>query len=165
MFDVGDFVFYSSGGICQIDAIVPCPFKELNSAESYYLMHSLKGDRCELYVPTKLCGVSVRPIMAADKARELLDGASSISVFHEENAKRLRERYNDAIRSNSPDEWLAIIRTAYERIHNKQKPIKISDTERGIYESAKRYLYTELSLCLDISTEDIEKSILKNLIT
>ncbi len=138
MFDVGDFVFYSSGGICQIDAIVPCPFRELNSTESYYLMHSLNGDTCELYVPTKLCGVSIRPIIDSNQAHKLIGNISEISMFQENNAKRLRERYNEAMKSYSPNEWLAVIKTAYNRAYNKQRPIKISDTERGIYENAKR---------------------------
>ena len=78
------------------------------------------------------------------------------------DAKALRTNYQEAMRKNSPDEWFRIIKTIRERaarLNENSKPVKLSETERTFSEEAKKYLYTELSLALDLTVAQIEQSL------
>ena len=61
-----------------------------------------------------------------------------------------------------PSEWVRVIKTVRERvsrIRGSSRAQRISETERGFAEDAKRYLYAELSLALDVPVGEMEQYI------
>ena len=113
-----------------------------------------------MYVPVESDRIFLRALMTREEAENLLGGISDIPPIDESNAKLLRERYNECMHCHAPAEWVRVIKTVCRRAKLiKTSARRLSDTERGFYESAKRFLCTELSLCLDISVAQAEATV------
>jgi CarD family transcriptional regulator len=107
--------------------------------------------------------VFLRRLLSREEAETLLERIPSIEIITEENAKLLRAKYLEAMRTYQPSEWVRIIKTVYFRANDPgRQRQRLSETERNIAESAKRYLCTELSLSLGRPTADLEAYLLEN---
>ena len=160
MFAANEYVFYGSGGICKIVDIQTAPLKGMPEDCQYYVLHSVNDQSSVMYVPVESDRIFLRALMTREEAENLLGGISDIPPIDESNAKLLRERYNECMHRYAPAEWVRVIKTVCRRAKLiKPSARRLSDTERGFYESAKRFLCTELSLCLDISVAQAEATV------
>ena len=162
MFQIGDHVYYASGGVCKVADICYAPLTGMPKDRQYYVLHSLHDTSSVMYVPVNSETVFLRGLIAKEAAESLMKRISDIEEIHEPNAKLLRAKYVDTMRMHDPEEWVRVIKTVRGRICRLEKHSKtqrISDTERSFAEDAKRYLYTELSLTLGVPREEIEARI------
>lgn len=160
MFSKGDFVFYASGGICRVEDIQRAPLAGMPEDRVYYVLRSLHDANGITYLPVDCTTVFLRPILTKEEAERLLAQADGVETITAEDAKSLRNNYQEAMRSYQPDEWLRIIKTIRERTCRQAenaRPVKLSETERSFGEEAKKYLYTELSLALELTERQIEQ--------
>ena len=162
MFQIGDHVYYASGGICSVSDICYAPLSGMPKDRQYYVLHSLHHDNSVMYVPVNSETVFLRPLLTKAEAEALLDRIPAISEIDEPNAKILKGKYTEAMRQHDPTEWVRVIKTVYGRIRSlaeHSKTQRISDTERSFAEDAKRYLYMELSLTLNVPVVEMENYI------
>lgn len=162
MFHVGDYVYYASGGVCRVSDICYAPLDGMPKDRQYYVLYSLHDANSVMYVPVNSETVFLRALLSRKAAEALLEQIPMIGEIDEPNAKILRGRYVEAMRQHNPTEWVRVIKTVYRRIcrlAEQSKTQRISDTERSFAEDAKRYLYTELSVTLDISPGEVESYI------
>ena len=113
-------------------------------------------------MPTDSENVFLRRLLTAEEANRLLNEIPAMEAFEEPNAKALRLRYTEAMHTHTPSEWVRVIKTVRERvsrIRGSSRAQRISETERGFAEDAKRYLYAELSLALDVPVGEMEQYI------
>ena len=163
MFQKGEYVYHESGGICKIDEICAAPLSGMPTDRLYYVMKPIHDRNSINYVPVDSNGVFVRRLLDRSAAGELLEQIPSIEPFCEPNAKLLRLKYLEAMRSHQPAEWARVIRTVCKRMQSADgKLIRVSDSERGFMEAAKRNLLTELAMVLDEDAGQIECAVLKN---
>ena len=158
VFGIGEFVYYASGGVCRIDDIQYAPLESMPKDRQYYVMHSLHDQSGVLYVPVQSETVFLRRILTAQEAKDLLDRVASIEPLEEPNAKALRLKYIETMRRHDPVEWVKVIKTVYRRtraLAAVSSSQRISDTERSFAEDSKKYLYTELSLALDMPVKEM----------
>ena len=159
MFQIGDYVYYASGGICQVAEICYAPLSGMPKDRLYYVLRSMHEASGVMYVPVYSDTVFLRPLLTKDAAERLLDQFAAIGEIEESNAKLLKGKYIEAMNCHDPTEWVRVIKTVRRRIRNlaeHSKTQRISDTERSYAEDAKRYLYTELSLILEIPVGEME---------
>ena len=159
MFQVNDYVYYASGGVCKVADICYAPLSGMPQDKQYYVLHSLHDVNGVMYVPVNSETVFLRALLTREEAEKLMRQIPTISAIDEPNAKLLRGKYTEAMRRHDPTEWVRVIKTVYGRIQHlaeHSKTQRISDTERAFAEDAKRYLYTELSLILDVPVRDME---------
>lgn len=160
LFSINEYVFYGSGGICKIVDVQKAPLAGMPDDCQYYVLHSVTDRSSVMYVPVESDRVFLRPLMTPEEAEELINEISAICPIDESNAKLLRERYNECMHCHTPNEWIRVIKTVFLRANAiKGTSRRLSDTERGFYDSAKKYLCTELSVCLNMSVEQAEKYI------
>ena len=160
MFQIGDYVYYASGGVCSVSDICYAPLSGMPQDRQYYVLRPAVGADGVMYVPVNSEIVFLRGLLSKDEAEALLEQIPSIQVFEEPNAKALREKYLGAMRQHDPVDWVRVIKTVYRRIGEKTaRAQRISETERSFAESAKRYLYAELALALDLQGVDMEEYI------
>lgn len=159
MFQKNDYVYYASGGVCRIEDVCYAPLTGMPADRQYYVMRSLHDPTGMIYVPVGNENVFLRPLLTKEQAEALLDAIPTIPTIEEPNAKLLRGKYTEAMRTHAPEEWIKVIKTVYKRMqalaavsHSQ----RISDTERSFAEDAKRYLYAELSLALDVPAKEME---------
>ena len=157
MFQINDYVFYESGGICKIADIQTAPLDNMPADRQYYVLQSVHDSNGVSYVPTDSDCVFLRLLMTRQEAEELLERIPYITVIDESNPKLLRTKYLDAMRAYDPVEWVRVIKTVYLRSTERtSRAMRISETERTLADTAKRYLQTELALALGESEAEME---------
>ncbi len=159
MFVKGEYVFYESGGICRVMDVQTAPLSGMPEDRVYYVLQSLHDRNGVMYIPVDNDKVFLRPLMQRKDAEAFLNRISGVEVIKGDNAKQLRNRYIDAMHTHNPEEWVRVIKTVYNRANTPGAAKRLSDTERAFAESAKRYLYTELALALDLNENDMERYI------
>ena len=162
MFQKGEYVYHESSGICKIDDICAAPLAGMPADRTYYVMRPI-GDRNSVnYVPVDSRGVFVRPLLNRTAATALLRQIASLDEICEPNAKLLRLKYIEAMKTHQPIEWARVIKTVHGRIRAQNgKAVRVSESERNFSENAKKNLFTELSLVLEEDLEAIECAVLK----
>ena len=166
MFAIDEYVYYASEGICRIADICRAPLKGMPEDRLYYILHPVRVNGGVLYVPTDSDSVFLRRLLTADEAEQLLNEIPVMEAFEETNAKALRLRYNEAMHTHAPSEWVRVIKTVRRRMEcfaGAARSQRISETERGFAEDAKRYLYTELSLALNVPVGEMEQFISRHI--
>ncbi len=160
MFEVNEYVFYGSEGICKIDDIVSSPFSDVKSDMKYYVLHSLHGGNNTAYVPFDGASSLIRAVMTKAEIDLLIAKIPSIELFDECPLKLLKEKYAISIRSGDPCQWVKVIKTVHDRtVNGRDGGKKVSDAEKVYAENAKRFLHMELSIVLGIPCEDVENYI------
>lgn len=166
MFAIDDYVYYASEGVCRVADIRRAPLGGMPADRLYYVLHSVHHESGVLYVPTDSESVFLRRLLTADEAEHFLNEIPDVPVIEEPNAKALRLRYAEAMKMHSPTEWVRVIKTVYGRMQKMAgatRAQRISETERGYAEDAKRFLYAELSLALHIPVKEMEQYITRHI--
>ncbi len=157
MFRKDEYVFYESGGICKISDIQISPLEGMPADREYYVMQSVHERNGVMYIPVDNDKVFLRKLLDRDAAERLIDRIPEVEAIDEPNAKLLRAKYLDAMRTHDPVEWVRVIKTVYRRMTAGNGRVqRLSETERSLSENAKRYLYTELALALGLGVKDME---------
>lgn len=162
MFQINDTIFYPSGGVCVIDDIRIVPFDGLPD-RNYYIIHPVERPQETFFVPVDSDKIKVRHLISREDAIDLMRNVAEIAPIEESNLKLLKDRITEALNKYECVEWFRVIRTVHchrETLAGKSK--RISDTERGYSDTAKRYLYAELSAVLDIPVSEVEDCITKH---
>lgn len=165
MFAINEYVYYASEGVCRVADICFAPLKGMPEDRQYYILHPLRNNGV-LYVPTDSDNVFLRRLLTADEAEQLLNEIPDAQVFEEPNAKALRLRYIEAMHTHEPTEWVRVIKTVRRRMEHlagAARTQRISETERGFAEDAKRFLYSELSLALNVPIAEMEQYITRHI--
>ena len=159
MFQVGDYVYYASGGVCRVADVCYAPLVGMPKEKQYYVLHSLHASNSVMYVPVNSETVFLRELLTKEQAMDLLDQIREITEIEEPNAKLLKVKYAEAMGKHDPVEWVRVMKTVHARVHHPARQTKaqrISDTERSFAEDARRYLYTELSLILGVPVGEMD---------
>lgn len=162
MFAIGEYVYYASEGVCRVADICHAPLRGMPEDRLYYVLHPFRNNGGVLYVPTDSDGVFLRRLLTTEEANRLLNEIPTMEAFEEPDAKALRLRYTEAMHTHAPAEWVRVIKTVRARINRLRgasRTQRISETERSYAEDAKRYLYAELSLALDVPVGEMEQYI------
>lgn len=155
-FNINDYVFYSSGGICQISGICRKQFKGMSADMEYYVITSVGEPKETIYAPVDSDKIFMRPIMTHEEANKLIDMMPSIKEIDEENIKLLKEKYNEAMKTHEPAQWVKVSKTIYRRANNPENKRRISETERSFGDTARKYLNVELALALGIEVGEVD---------
>ena len=156
IFQKDEYVFYESGGICQILDIQQAPLEGMPADREYYVMRSIHDKSGMIYVPKDNQNIFIRPLLNENGAESVFDAVSQIVPIVEENGKLLRAKYLEAMQKHEPLEWVRIIKTAYHRKNEFPDRVqRLSEGERDLVARAKNFLYIELSLALDVTEKEI----------
>ena len=155
-FQKDDYVFYESGGICQVLDVQKAPLEGMPADREYYIMRSIHDKSGMIYVPKDNENIFIRPLLDEECAESLFGEVLQILPIVEENGKLLRAKYLEAMQKHEPLEWVRIIKTAYHRKNEFPDRVqRLSEGERDLVARAKNFLYTELSLALEVSEREI----------
>lgn len=157
MFQVNDYVFYGTSGVCRVDAICTEPFEGAPVGVDYYVLHTISEPKQTIWNPVSNDKVFMRHVITHDEALTFLALLPSLPVLEGESAKQLRDAYITSIKSGIPENWGRIMRTFRTRLRMAEaKLCRVTDAERNFYENARRLLAVEISLALDVSLLEAE---------
>ena len=160
MFEKGEYVYHETGGICKIEDICAAPLDGMPADRLYYVLRPMHDRNCVNYLPVDSEGVFLRRLLDRGEAETLLEQIPGVEAIIEPNAKLLRAKYIEAMKSHQPLEWVRVVKTVQTRIAAQGGKIaRISESERNFSDTAKRNLVTELSLVLSIDAKEAECAI------
>lgn len=157
MFEKGEKVYYGTAGVCKVNDICRSPFDPNDERMFYVLEPNDFNAGTIIYAPADNETVILRALMTADEANALISGIGSLPTIEIANEKQRRDEYRNAVRNGTPESIASVIKTIYLRKskRNTQKK-RMSDTDIEFDKLARRALFTELAVVMDISAEEAE---------
>lgn len=158
MFEKGEKVYYGTAGVCKVNDICRSPFDPNDERTFYVLEPSDFNAGTIIYAPADNETVILRPLMTVDEANALIANVGSLPTVEIANEKQRRDEYRNAIRNGTPVSIASVLKTIYLRKskRNTQKK-RMSDTDIEFEKLARRALFTELAIVLDVTADEAEK--------
>ena len=160
MYRIGDHLVYGTSGVCLVDDVCACPFDK-NDHRTFYILKPINGTASSvIYTPVENDRISMRPLSTPEEAEAVLANAQAIPLLAVTQEKARREVYRNAIATGELAAYVALIKTVRARraeFAGTQR--RLPDFELDYESTAKRHLYTELSLVLGRPLAEIEESL------
>lgn len=163
-FEKGELVVYGSSGVCKVNDIIRLTTPGTRKKNYYYCLVPVDNESSRIYALVGQDKVKMRHIISHDEAMSLIDSAPELSTIDIKSDKTREDQYKSAIQSCDCRELFRIIKTLHARNERRLKQgRKITSTDERYMKEAKKSLYTELSVVLDINRDDIEDFIGKRI--
>lgn len=158
MFEQGDYIVYSSYGVCFIDEIVE---KIIDASKRmYYVLHPIHEANSKILTPVDNKKVKMRAIMTPEEAKEVLDNIISSDCNKILDRKQRDLAYTKILKEGNPDELAEIINTLKMESHEKGlDKKKVSATDKKYLDRAEILLYSEISISLSIEMDEINDQV------
>ena len=160
-YEIGDFVSKPVIGICKIENILYLnPYGEKKD-KLYYLIKSIEDEKEKIYVPVSNSDSRLRLCLTKEEAWNLIKRIPEIPTAWTNNEKMREQNYKEAVKANSPEALVSIIKMIYQR---KQKRLaqgkKCTATDARYFQIAENLLYMELGIALGKPKQEICKTII-----
>lgn len=157
MYRPEDYIVYGTNGVCRITELCKSPFSP-DDERLYYVMQPL-SDRGNsvIYSPVDNTAVPMRPLMTREEISDLIQRIPTLPLLEIEIEKHRKEVYRQVMSSVDPDRYMRLIKTVYHRrqvSREKRKRLPEMDNEYDML--ARKSLYTELSIVLEIPDSEVE---------
>lgn len=163
MFKQGDFIMYSNYGACSIDEIKEKITDKVN--RTYYVMHPINQKDSKIITPIDNKKVKMRAIMAPKDAEKIFSAISFSNVIRITDKKEREQVYAKILKEGNPSEIVEIINTLLiEEKEKIEEGKRLSAIDGKYLEKAELLLYTELSVALNMSIEQIKERVELNLL-
>ena len=160
MFSIGDYMVYGTNGVCRVDAVCRSPLDK-EDMRLYYALKPLGGTgQAVIYTPVENDRIPMRPIIAKAEAEAIFERILEIPCLSVSAEKKRREVYRTALVSGKVEAYISLLKTIFHRrreLSGLQRRLPDFETEYDM--QARRNLYTELSVVLDLPFEGIENYI------
>ena len=149
-YSIGDKVIHCRNGVSLIVGM-----KEMGERE-YFVIHPLRGEKENTYIPVVGSENIIRPIMNEEQANGLLHELAHINKEFNPNTKQRRDAFKRRLNSGS------IIDIAYlyrQKMLFAQAPeeVKLGPSDMEMLEFASNFLLDELSLTYNVERDKIEE--------
>ena len=156
MFEVGEYIFYGSTGVCRVAEIKKMAPPGTKADRLYYELEPVYDRGRRVFTPVGNEKVLMRKIVTAKEADELIGKVKEIDTLQIPNEKQREETYKKAMRTCSCEEWIRIIKTLYLRGKTRQaEGKKITSSDARYLRQAEDNLYGELSIALKIPKDEV----------
>ena len=156
-YEVGEYVIYSSLGICQVvqnDAHVSLAGEE---NELYYILAPLEKRLGKAYVPHSRSS-ELRHTLDKSEALHSLDEIFELEPdnYQDTNSHLVQEHFRELIRSNNFLSLLLVCKSMHARIAEQEsKKHGASLTYKKLLGDAQRRIYGELSVVLNMESNEV----------
>lgn len=163
MFNINDYVVYGSNGVCKVNDIK----KETGMSgieEEYYILVPVYNERMTIKTPVNNPRVLMREVLTKDEVTELIKIMAKNEVIDIEDIKRRNEAFRIGLKSGDSEDLIKIINSI--KLEKKEKESlgkKLNKTEEDIMVNARKQLYQEFSIALDIEFDDVREYVLANI--
>ncbi len=164
MFAKGEYVICGNKGVCMVDDITTVHMEGIDSNKLFYLLKPVYSKTSTIYVAVDNKTPSIRKILTREEALAFIDTIPSIGFLYIKDDKNGETVYKESFQKNDIVELVKIIKTSYLRGNERIKQgRKIVAVDEKYYKMACEYLFSELSVCLDIDREEIENDVLEKI--
>ena len=120
-----------------------------------------EDEKEKIYVPVSNSDSRLRACLTIEEAWNLINRIPEIPTAWTHNEKMREQNYKEAVKANSPEALVSIIKMIYQR---KQKRLaqgkKCTATDARYFQIAENLLYMELGVALEKPKQEICKTII-----
>lgn len=158
MFEKGTYMVYGNSGVCLVQDICSSPFDKTDT-RTYYILKPVYGHGTALiYTPVDNDRVTMRPLLSSSEAQRLIERIPDIPALSVEVEKLRREMYRTVLGTACPDAYVSLMKAVLRRRADYAGlSRRLPDFETECDNMARRHLYTELSVVLEIPFAEIEQ--------
>lgn len=160
MFEVGEYVVYSSKGVCQITDITHIDILGADKDRLYYVLAPVGDANAKIYAPTDNRKITMRKVISKEEADKLISELPEIELLWVPDDKQREAKYKEVMRTCDYRAWVSIVKTLYLRKKERTaQGKKITALDERYMKAAENELYSELSLTLGIPKDQMENYI------
>lgn len=152
-FKVGDLLVYKKD-VCIVNEI---KIKYLRDMD-YYILSPITDKSLKIQIPTN--SNAIRELITKQKVKEIIKSIPNIEVI-KLDSKNLENEYKQLMQNGTHEDLIKIIKTTYlrnkERIDNNKKT---TDKDNYYFNQAESYLYSELSVVLNLTYDETKEYII-----
>ena len=152
-FKVGDLLVYKKD-VCIVNEI---KIKYLRDMD-YYILSPITDKSLKIQIPTN--SNAIRELITKQKVKEIIRSIPNIEVI-KLDSKNLENEYKQLMQNGTHEDLIKIIKTTYlrnkERIDNNKKT---TDKDNYYFNQAESYLYSELSVVLNLTYDETKEYII-----
>lgn len=157
MFQVGEYVIYSSLGVCEVRDITVSTICAEDGKQYYKLVPV--GSTGEILVPLDT-RVAIRPVLSAAEVNAMIDAIPSMNIqaFHARGLQELKQHYNAALSSHEPEDLLRLIFSIRQKKRERlQQNQRIGVIDENCQKRAMNLLYGEFAISLGIPVAEVDR--------
>lgn len=103
----------------------------------------------------------IRNVITKEEALNIINSIPKIKLITNIDDKYIEKTYKDLLYSGSLEDLIKIIKTSYIRNDNRRKNNKkISDKDQTFFNKAEQYLYSEISVALNMSFDETKEYVI-----
>lgn len=160
MYQTGDWVVKANIGLCRVENIAPL---DETSDALYYTLIPM-DEKSRLLIPVDRAGSSIRRVLTAQEAWELIRSIPEIPQTAVENEKQREQCYRTALKSNDPQKLIAVIKALYLRGEARNARGKYRNVmDESYFRMAEECLYSELAYAIGCEKGKIPELIAEEL--
>ena len=160
MFKIGEYVVHGRNGVCKITDIAHIDIDGVDKEQLYYILVPIHLEESRIYHPVGSDRVVMRPVLTKKELEQIVAGVPDIEPIWIENERQRETKYKEAINSCDCRQWISVIKALYERNQERMAQGKrITFVDDKYMKEAKKNLYDEFSVVLNISQDDVEEYI------
>lgn len=164
MFEKGEYIVYGTSGVCKIEDITTMNLEGISKEKLFYMLSPLCQNGGRIFTPVDNQKTLMRPILSQEEANDLIKDIPRIEGLWIVNDKQREEAYRECMRGCDCRGWIRIIKTLYLRKRERSaQGKKATATDEKYLKLAEDYLYSELSIPLEIPKERMEAYITKQI--
>ena len=154
MYKTNDYIVYRHD-VCKIKEIKKIKDKD------YYVINPIDDNSLIINTPADNKMGYIRDILSKEEAKRIIDSIKDIKTVENINEKNVEITYKGLLNSYSYENLIKIIKTTYERNNNRLlNNKKISEKDDTYFKLAEKYLYNELAISLNTTSEEIKNYII-----
>ncbi|GAA0086420.1 CarD family transcriptional regulator [Clostridium sp. MB05] len=162
MFEINDYVVYGSNGVCKIIDIEKVSSR--NEELEYYILSPVYNNKMTIKIPVNNKKILMRELLTKSEVMNLIEGISKNETIDIEDTRRRNEEFKSIIKSGNNEEIIKVINSI--KIEENEKNLlgkKLNKTDEDIMISARKHLYEELAIVLDIDVDEVQEYIKNNI--
>lgn len=149
MFEKGQYIIYGRSGICKVEDITHLSIAGADKKKLYYVLAPLSSKGSKVYFPVEKKKAHARELITEAEAWELLDEIRDIKEIRVSNEKFREDTYKQAFDSGDYRQWVAMIKTLYQRRNARfAQGKKMAATDERYLKMTEEALYSELAFVL-----------------
>lgn len=166
MLAIGEFVVCGNKGVCMVEDITTVHMEGVDSHKMYYLLKPVFSKSSTVYIAVDNKTPSIRKIITRQEALALIESLPTIGFLCITDDKNAEMVYKESFQKNDIVELIKIVKTSYLRSQERLKlGRKVVAVDEKYYKMACEYLFSELSVCLDIDKQEIENFVIDKIST
>lgn len=150
-YNVGDYVIYGVNGACEIIEIGPLSFG--GPDKIYYSMKLVSDSRSTIYLPLTKEDEIIRYVISAKEAEVIISKIASVKIY---NVQTTKEVCDPIIKTGDLLKIAGLVKYFRQvRVENKKLHKGLNIQEEKMLRIAETVIYSELSIALNLSIEEI----------